>query len=451
MVRVTDLQSVDDQMYATLHPFTYMAGQLASAEQFQTANLCLVKGSGVWAADSRNHWHFYATTAVPSVGLGNAEVIRRITQQYETLSFGSTCAQTHPLIEQLSRRLIAWTGEPFTQVFYSNDGSGAVETAMRLARQYHIAAGEKKRTKFISLEGNYHGTTFATGSVTHMGIRETFGPGLHDCHAAPAPNLFRPPIDGSQETVIRYCTDLLEELIFELSPNEVAAVLLEPIQGVYGIVPIPETFIRNVRAITEKYGILLIMDEVATGCGRTGSWTASQALGIQPDFLALSKGLTGGYFPMGATLIADPVKGRLFGEGGIFLHGSTQSGHPVGCAAALAVMDYIEEWELIENADVMGAHILDSLRSGLQHYGNVGDIRGKGMMLGIEFVKNKLAKEPVDYDFGERLSAALKREGVLGNWFNGTLLLYPPLTTTRMEADYLIQGVTKAVISLGME
>jgi len=425
-----------------------MEGGVSSAEQFQHRNVCLTKGKGVWAGDGLDNWYFYATTAVPSVGLGNAEVIRRITRQYETLSFGSTCAQTHPLIEELSQRLLALTGEPFSQVFYSNDGSGAVETAMRLARQYYMAAGEKKRTKFVSLEGNYHGTTFGSGSVTHMGIRETFGPGLGDCFASPMPNLFRPPIDGSPEQVIRYCTDLLEELIFELTPDEVAAVLLEPIQGVFGIVPLPPPFVQAVREITAKYGILLIMDEVATGCGRTGKWVASHDLDVQPDFLTLSKGLTGGYFPMGATLIAEPIRERLYGQGGIFLHGSTQSGHPVGCAAALAVLDYIEEWDLIENAAVMGEHMLQSLRSALHHHRRVGDVRGKGMMLGIEFVEDRRTKEPVDFGFGEKLSAALKREGVLGNWFNGTLLLYPPITTTRPEADYLIDGVTKAVNSL---
>lgn len=432
--------------YATLHPFTYMSGYSSlTASDFKAYNTYLTKGQGVWAYDDTGNKYLYATTAVPSVGLSNSYVIEKITNQYETLSFASTCGQTHPLIEELSRKLLELSGEPFGQVFYSNDGSGAVETAMRLARQYFIAKGEKKRTKFISLDGNYHGTTFGTGSVTYLGITESFGPALDHCYAVPTPNLYRPPIEGTPQQIIQYCLDMFEETIFESGPDEVAGVLLEPIQGVNGIVEIPYAFIQRVREITARYGILLIMDEVTTGVGRTGHWIASHEIGVKPDLLALSKGLTGGYFPMGATLLSWEIASQLFDQGGMFLHGSTQSGHPTGCAAALAVLSYLTKNRLIEQVQAKSSYILTALKEALGEHCTVGDIRGKGFMLAIEFVSDRSSKDPVDYAFGQRLSAMLRSEGILGNWFNSILLLYPPLTTTQEEIEFLATGLIRAV------
>ncbi|MFC5407306.1 aspartate aminotransferase family protein [Cohnella soli] len=443
------LKNKPKSSYSTLHPFSYMTPFSSTTERdFQSRNICLTRGEGVWVYDGEGNRFLYATTAVPSVGLGNPFVLDRIRAQYETLNFASTCGQTHPLIEELSRRLIERSGSSFGQVFYSNDGSGAVETAMRLARQYWISKGQTKRIKFISLEGCYHGTTFGSGSVTHLGIQQSFGPGLAECYAAPVPNPYRLPLEGTLQQNINDCLHLLEELIFEVGPNEVAAVLLEPIQGVNGIVPLPPAYLKSIREITEKYGILLIMDEVATGVGRTGNWIYSHELNIQADLLTLSKGLTGGYFPMGATLISATIAEQLFGNGGIFLHGSTQSGHPVGCAAALAVLDYMDENCLISNAEQRGSSLLSTLQSALRDHPYVGDIRGKGLMLAIEFVSDRTTKSPVDFAFGEKLSAALHQEGVLGNWFNGVLILYPPLTLSPGEEAFLCQAVIKSVHSI---
>ncbi|WP_246070538.1 aminotransferase family protein [Paenibacillus kobensis] len=436
------------QSYSTLHPFTYMPGYSSLTSQgFHESNTYLIRGEGVWVYDQHNKRYMYATTAVPSVGLCNPYVTDKIALQYATLNFASTCGQTHPLVEQLSQRLIGLCGEPFGQVFYSNDGSGAVETAMRLARQYYLSLGENKRTKFISLEGNYHGTTFGTGSVTHMGINESFGPALENCYSVPTPNKYRPPIDGTYEQVIQYCLDLLEETIFENGPDEIAAVLLEPIQGVNGIIEIPRSYIQKVRRLTERYGILLIMDEVGTGIGRTGGWLMTHELDVSPDLLAVSKGLTGGYFPMGATLVSRAIASQLFDRGGIFLHGSTQSGHPVGCAAAMAVLDCLEQDQLIDQIKPKGEHIINSFRRALSTHPHVGDIRGKGLMIAIEMVSDRINKGAVSYDYGKRLSAALRHEGVLGNWFNSILILYPPLSSTWNEIEVLIDGVVRAIES----
>lgn len=438
-----------DTQYNVLHPFTFMPGFAGlTADTFHKSNVILHRGEGAWVYDEKGKKYLYTTTAVPSVGLGNRYVIDRITEQYNSLSFASTCAQTHDLIQPLARRLVQLTDPALSTVFFSNDGSGAIETAMKLARQHFIAQGLSQRKKFISLEGSYHGTTLGSGSVTHMGISASFGPALENCFAVPTPNLFRPPIEGNEEAIITYCLHVLEETIFEEGPDEIAAVLVEPVQGVNGIVILPEAYIREVRKMTSKYGILLIMDEVATGVGRTGSWTISQSCGIQPDFITLSKGLTGGYFPMGATLISDKVMEPLTGDGGIVLHGSTQSGHPVGCAAGQAVIDIMEDKELITNARNAGKQILFDLRSNLMNHCYVGDIRGKGLMIAIEFVSDKKSLQPVDYSFGDKVSKSLQSEGLLGNFFNGTLIMYPPLTISEEESDFLVNAVSRAINKL---
>jgi adenosylmethionine-8-amino-7-oxononanoate aminotransferase len=443
------MKEIGTDTYKVIHPFTFMPEyQSTTADQMHEQLVCLKRGEGPWVYDENGKSFLYTTTAVPSVGLGNQYVIDAMTKQMKCFSFGSTCAQTHPLINRLAARLIEHSGKEYASVFFSNDGSGAVETAMRLARQYYISLGQSERTKFISLEGNYHGTTFGSGSVTQMGIQESFGPGLEGCLCAPTPNLYRPPIEGTEEEIIEFCIQKLNEIITLNNPETITAILLEPIQGVNGIIPLPKQYVQEVKRITKRYGILLIMDEVATGVGRTGHWIVSHYYEVTPDFVALSKGLTGGYFPMGVTLASVQVVNQLFGHGGIFLHGSTQSGHPIGCAAALAVLDLIESKNLIENTKHIGEYILAELKDKILQHPNVGDIRGKGLMLAIEFVKDKQAKESIDFSTGERLSKYLHKEGVLGNYFNGTLIMYPPLNLSPEEADYLIDRVSRAIQKL---
>ncbi|MFD7524211.1 aminotransferase family protein [Paenibacillus chitinolyticus] len=437
------MQTGSTHRYNVLHPFSYMppAGELERQDPFFT----LVKGEGSWVFDGNGRSYLYTTTAVPSVGLGNGQIIEALTRQYETLSFASTCEQSHDLAAKLADKLLCLAGEPYAMAFFTTDGSGAVETAMRLARQYHLARQDGRRSKFISLEGNYHGTTFGSGSITHMGIQAMFGEGLDGCISAPAPNGFRPPMEGSPAFVTRYCLDMLEEIIDEQHPGTIAAIVLELVQGVNGIVVLPEDYVREVRKIADKYGILLIVDEVATGVGRTGSWLACHRYDVEADLLTLSKGLTGGYFPMGATLFSGKIREELFGNGGVFLHGSTQSGHPVGCAAALATLDVIEEQQLIRNAADKGAYILAGLKAALSDHPLVGEVRGLGLMLAVEFVAGGASKEPVTMDWSKRFMEELRREGILGNFFNSILLMYPPLTITGEEADFLVEGVSKAV------
>jgi adenosylmethionine-8-amino-7-oxononanoate aminotransferase len=432
--------------YKVLHPFSYMPNlQDKTEEDIKEIYTFIESGKGSWVKDDKGIEYFYATTAVPTVGLGNTRVIDAMYKQLEDLSFVSTCGQTHKYVHQLADKLVSVTGEQFSLCFFTTDGSGAVETAMKLARQHFRQKGLHKKSKFISFEGNYHGTMFASGSVTNMGIKETFGDGITGCFTAPFPNMLRPPINGTKEEINKFCLDQLEKLITEISPDEVAAIIVEPIQGVNGIIPMSKSFLKQVDRLAKENDILLIADEVTTGLGRTGYWTASEYYGIKPDLLAVSKGLTGGYFPMGATLISSEIEASLLNDGGVFLHGSTQCGHPVGCVAALELISIIEEEHLLKNAKEIGEDILLTFKNSLQDCDYIGEVRGKGLMISIEFVTDQLSKNPIDYSIGERFSQELRRQGVLGNYFNGVLLLYPPLNVSKTDADFLTEKVLLAI------
>lgn len=405
----------------------------------------LESGKGCWVNDDKGNKYFYATTAVPTVGLGNTRVVEAIHKQMERLSFASTCGQTHPYVQKLAEKLISVAGDHFSLCFYTMDGSGAIETAMKLARQHFIQKGLHKKSKFISFDGNYHGTMFASGSVTNMGIQESFGEGITGCYTAPFPNMLRPPLEGTEEEIMAYCLQQLEKLIAEISPDEIAAIIFEPIQAVNGIIPMSQSFLQQVASLAKKNNILLIADEVTTGLGRTGYWTASEYYGIKPDLLAISKGLTGGYFPMGATLISSEVESTLIREGGVFLHGSTQCGHPVGCVAALELISIIEEENLLDNAKHLGENILSTFKDRLKDCEHVGEVRGQGLMISIEFVTDRQSNNTIDFSLGERFSQELRRHGVLGNYFNGILLLYPPLNLSEGEATFLTNKVSQAI------
>ncbi|MCM3399725.1 aminotransferase class III-fold pyridoxal phosphate-dependent enzyme [Oceanobacillus profundus] len=432
------------ESYSVLHPFSFMPNLKHKTEEDISKEFTYIKeGMGSWVFDKEGKNYFYATTAVPSVGLGNPRIINAMTNQFHKLSFSSTCGQMHELLQPLTKKLIELTDNQFSLAFYTNDGSGAVETAIKLTRQYFNELNQKEKSCFISLDGNYHGTTIASGSVTNMGIKEAFGVQIPGCFSAPFPNMLRPPIDGTEDEIVDFCLQQLINTIEKVGPEKTAAILVEPVQGVNGIIPANKRYLKEVEKIAKANNILLIADEVTTGLGRTGYWTASQYYGIEPDLLTISKGLTGGYFPMGVTFMTEKIENVLLKEGGIFLHGATQCGHPVGCAAALELISIIEEDNLLKNARDIGQYIKTRLKISLQDIPNVAEIRGLGMMISIELA-DKQTREPINFKDGEILSKKLKTQGILGNYFNSILLLYPPLNTSLLDADFVIDNVTKA-------
>jgi 4-aminobutyrate aminotransferase len=323
--------------------------------------------------------------------------------------------------------------------FFGNSGAEAVEGALKLAR---YATG---RRAIIAFLGAFHGRTMGAASVTTSKVKYRMGQGpfLPDVYYARFPYPFRSSAD-SPEACAREALDDLERLFeYVIAPQEVAAFLVEPIQGEGGYVIPPAGWLGELRQLADRHGILLIADEVQTGFGRTGEWFACQALGVEPDILCLAKGIANG-FPLGATA----ARGELMGKWSPFSHGTTFGGNPVSCAAALATLEVIRDEGLLENARLRGAYMLEQLRELQAETPIIGEVRGVGLMIAVEFVRPG-SKEPGS-EAAHRILQRSLDAGLLtypcGHW-SQTIRLIPPLTVTREQAEEGLDVFRKSVLA----
>jgi 4-aminobutyrate aminotransferase len=324
--------------------------------------------------------------------------------------------------------------------FFGNSGAEAVEGALKLAR---YATG---RRAIIAFLGAFHGRTMGAASVTTSKVKYRVGQGpfLPDIYYARYPYPFRSAA-ASPEACAREALDDLERLLeYVIAPQEVAAFLVEPIQGEGGYVIPPAEWLGELRRLADRHGILLIADEVQTGFGRTGQWFACQTLGVEPDILCLAKGIANG-FPLGATA----ARGELMGKWGPFSHGTTFGGNPISCAAALATLEVIRDEGLLENARLQGAFLMEQLRELQAETPIIGEVRGVGLMIAVEFVRPGAAKEPGS-EAAHRILQRSLEAGLLtypcGHW-SQTIRLIPPLTVTREQAEEGLDVFRKAVLA----
>jgi adenosylmethionine-8-amino-7-oxononanoate aminotransferase len=326
-----------------------------------------------------------------------------------------------------------------TRAFYTSGGSDSVETALRLARQYHKIKGEPARTKFLSLKKGYHGTHMGGASVNgNANFRTAYEPLLPGCFHIPAPYTYRNPFNESDPAKLaQLCLQALEDEIAFQGAATIAAFIMEPILGAGGVIPPHPTFMPGVEAICRKHGILLIADEVITAFGRTGAWTGSRLWGVKPDFACTAKAITNGYFPFGAVMIAEGVaqvfESDATGKAAIG-HGYTYSGHPVGAAAALACLAETKRLNVPVNAAARG----EQLHKGLLHlqsqHAAIGDVRGgHGLMCAIELVADRASKKPADKAVPAKVQEVAYQSGAMVRVSGPNIILSPPLVVT--EAD----------------
>ncbi|NCX19333.1 MAG: aminotransferase class III-fold pyridoxal phosphate-dependent enzyme, partial [Rhodobacteraceae bacterium] len=289
-----------------------------------------------------------------------------------------------------------------TRAFYTSGGSDSVETALRLARQYHKIKGQESRTKYLSLKKGYHGTHFGGASVNgNANFRTAYEPLMPGCFHIPAPYTYRNPFNETDpERLAQLCLQALEDEIAFQGANTIAALIMEPILGAGGVIPPHESFMPGVRKICDQHGILLIADEVITAFGRTGSWTGSRHWGVKPDLMCTAKAITNGYFPFGAVMIADHVvevfEGDTEGKAAIG-HGYTYSGHPVGAAAAIACVTETLRLNVKDNAAALGQQLFEGLQKLYDDFDVIGDVRGgHGLMCALELVSERATKKPID-------------------------------------------------------
>lgn len=341
-----------------------------------------------------------------------------------------------------------------TRAFYTSGGSDSVETALRLARQYHKIKGQSARTKYLSLKKGYHGTHFGGASVNgNANFRTAYEPLMPGCFHIPAPYTYRNPFNETDPArLAQLCLQALEDEIVFQGAGTIAAFIMEPILGAGGVIPPHESFMPGVRKICDQHGILLIADEVITAFGRTGSWTGSRHWGVKPDFMCTAKAITNGYFPFGAVMIADSVvevfEGDTEGKAAIG-HGYTYSGHPVGAAAAIACVTETLRLNVKENAAERGKQLYEGLQELFADFDVIGDVRGgHGLMCALELVSDRDTKTPIDKVTPAKLQKAAYENGAMVRVSGPNVILSPPLIVTSGDVDTILAALRSGFQSL---
>ncbi|MGN6098815.1 MAG: aspartate aminotransferase family protein [Bosea sp. (in: a-proteobacteria)] len=419
-----------------------------------------VAGQGVFVTDNdgRSYIDGSGGAAVSCLGHGHPEVMAAMRAQMDRIAYAHTSFFTTDVAEELAERLIDLAPEGLDYVYLVSGGSEAVEAAMKMARQYFVEIGQPQRRHFIARRQSYHGNTLgALAAGGNAWRRAQFQPILPETHHVSPCYAYRDQKDG--ETPEAYAARLADELeakILVLGAEEVIAFIAEPVVGATlgAVGPVADYFAR-IRRICDKYGVLLILDEVMCGMGRTGTMFACEQEGISPDLVTIAKGLGGGYQPIGAVLLSETIY-RAFAEGsGLFQHGHTYICHPMAAAAASKVVELISQPEMLANVRLMGERLQAGLDARLGQHPHVGDIRGRGLFRGIEIVADKETKAP--FDPALRMHARVKKEAMarglmsypMGGTIDGRLgdhvLLAPPYIIGPEEIDQIVERIGGAI------
>ncbi|MGD2252842.1 MAG: acetyl ornithine aminotransferase family protein [Anaerolineales bacterium] len=394
------------------------------------------KGSEVWDVDGNRYLDLASGIAVCSTGHSHPKVVEAVKRQADRFLHISS-DYYHPIWIECSERLasIAPFKEP-ARVFLCNSGTEAVEAAIKLARR------KSGRKQFIGFYGGFHGRSMGSLAFTasKTEYRRGFFPMLSGVTHVPFPNPYRPVLSSSGELEGEAVVKFIEETIFTqlMPPEDCAAVLLEPIQGEGGYIVPPDSFFPALRALCDKHGILMIVDEVQSGVGRTGKWWAVEHWGVEPDIVCSAKGLASG-LPLGAMISRASLMDWPPGA-----HGNTYGGNPLACSASLATLELIENG-MMQNAAEVGQHALDALAEIQARSPNIGHLRGKGLMIGVELVKDKDTKKPA-HDLRERAVEKAFEDGLLiMGCGRSTLRLAPPLNITKDQIDEGLLKFEKAL------
>jgi hypothetical protein len=420
------------------------------ADMRENPPVIVTGASGVRITDIDGHETIDAVGGLWNVNLGFScqPVKEAIAAQLDRLpyysSFRGTSNDAAIELSAVLEEFFAFDG--LQRSFFTSGGSDSVESALRLARQYHKIRGEHGRVKFLSLKKGYHGTHFGGASVNgNANFRTAYEPLLAGCHHIPAPYPYRNPFGESDPAKLaQLCLAALEDEIAFQGAGTIAAFIMEPILGAGGVIVPHESFMPGVREICDRHGILLIADEVITGFGRTGDWSGSRHWGVQPDLMCLAKAITNGYFPFGALMISPKVAEVFEGSGaeGSVYHGYTYSAHPVGAAAALACIAETQRLDVVTNAAARGAQLHKGLLALQRKHDIVGDVRGgHGLMAGLELVGDRDAKTPLGKEAMARIHAAVYASGVMVRMSGHNFLMSPPLVLTEQDVDAILAAL----------
>ena len=418
-------------------------------------------GVYMWDKDGKRYLDGSSGAMVCNLGHSNPQVLSAMQRQMEKSTFGYRLHFETEASEALASKLASLMPKGLNKVFFVSGGSEAVESAMKLARQYAIATGNAERWKVISRSPSYHGCTLGALAVTgYASLTNPFAPMMQVMPKIPAPRAYLDGLDPNDPATGAHYADMLEAKILSEGPETVMGFIVEPIGGAStgALVP-PAGYMERIREICDRYDVLLIMDEVMTGAGRTGTFLGSEHWLARPDLVVMSKGLGAGYMPLGAVIADEKIVAAVMNEGG-FAHGFTYAGNPLACAAGLAVVEEIERQDLCTNASLMGTKLIARLNGLMQKHEIIGDVRGKGLLTAFEFMVDRESKEPLPrhlnahqkfvdlaYARGLIVYSRRTRDGITGDH----ILVCPPLIADDGHIDEIIDGLDVTLINFTQE
>ncbi|NMG37757.1 aminotransferase class III-fold pyridoxal phosphate-dependent enzyme [Chelativorans sp. ZYF759] len=425
--------------------------------QSRTRRPVLAEARGVylWDVEGKRYLDGSSGAMVSNIGHSNPRVLEAMRRQMEKSTFGYRLHFETEASEALATRTAELTPAGLDRVFFVSGGSEAVESAIKLARQYAVATGQASRWKVISRTPSYHGSTLGALALTgYAPLTEPFAPMMREMPKVPAPRAYLDGLDADDPATGAHYAAMLEERILAEGPDTVLAFIVEPVGGAStgALVP-PAGYMRAVRDICDRHGVLLIHDEVMSGGGRTGRFLGADHWDVAPDILALSKGFGAGYAPLGAMVAHERLVGPVLDAGG-FQHGYTYAGNPLACAAGLAVLDEIQAEGLIDNAARIGALLKSRLKGLMDRYPFIGDVRGQGLLLAFELVADRETMRPLPrelnaylelvelaYAEGLIIYSRRSREGREGDHF----LVCPPMIATETHVGEIIDMLGRAL------
>lgn len=421
------------------HPFTQMK------EYESTEPLVITKGKGVYLYDIDGNKYLDAISSwwVNTLGHSNDRLNNALAKQAETLEHMIFANFTHPWGVELAEKLVKLTDNKFQKVFYSDNGSTAVEVALKMAYQYWQQSGFENKTKFIALKNSYHGDTIGAVSVGGVDLyHKIFKPLLFDIYQAESPTCYRCPLNKEKGSCGGTCVVSVDEILKEHA-DEIAGIIIEPlIQAAGGMIIYPKEYLVGLKALCDKYNILLIDDEVAMGFGRTGKMFAYQHAEITPDIICLAKGITAGYMPLSVTMATDKIFEAFWDDWDkfkTFFHGHSYTANPLAIAIALENLKILEEEKILDK----NIEKIQRIESGLgkfKNLKNVGDVRQLGMVAAIELVKNNETKESFDYmlRMAKKICDLAQQKGLIIRPLGDVIYFMPPYVITLDEIDFML-------------
>jgi taurine-pyruvate aminotransferase len=418
------------------------------------ATIVAAKAEGSWVTDTDGNRYMDAMAGLwcVNVGYGRTELAEAAYEQLKEMAY-FPLSQSHIPAIKLAEKLNDLLGDDYV-IFFSNSGSEANETAFKIARQYHQQKGEHSRYKIVSRYRAYHGSSMgalaATGQAQRKYKYEPLAPGF--VHVSP-PDSYRDDINVTDARELSSVKEIDRTMTWELS-DTIAAMIMEPIITGGGIIVPPNGYMKAAKEVCEKHGALLIVDEVICGFGRTGQPFGFMNYGVKPDIITMAKGITSAYLPLAATAVKKEIYEAFKGteEYDYFRHVNTFGGNPAACALALKNLEIMENEKLFDRSRDLGEKVLNEFTNLLQDHPYVGNVRGKGLLIGIELVKDKRTKEPLDVNLVNQVIAACKQKGVLIGkngatvaGYNNVLTLSPPLNIAEEDLEFLIKIVTESL------